>query len=113
MGRWVVLAAGLLAACGRPRPAGLGSFDPPLPNLSPARYLRFHGWADPALGLTFKLAWQAASPSCRVVTNRLAGSSWPAWTEAPLAVSTDASGGYSADVPIDGVLPGACDWRFE
>lgn len=88
-----------------------GDQDYPQQNPTPKNFLLLHGTIDAALDIDFRVQWHTEKPNCRYATSRLEGAyTWyTAWT--PLAISRQGAT-FSAHIPIDGVLPGRCDWRF-
>lgn len=109
---WVAGVAGLCAIMGcHGENVSRGDRDYPRENPNPAQFLSLHGTIDSSLDIDFRIEWYAANPECRYATSRLEGAytSYTAW--APLVTSRQGDQ-FSARVPIDGVLPGRCQWRF-
>jgi hypothetical protein len=88
-----------------------GHADYPEHNPVPKSFLFMHGTIDTALDVDFRIEWHAEAPGCRYATSRVEGAyAWyTAWS--PLTIVRQGDG-FSARVPIDGVLPGRCQWRF-
>jgi hypothetical protein len=99
-----------IAACngGNVKP---GQADYPVPNPAPKSFLFLHGTIDTPLDIDFRIQWHAEAPRCRYATSRIEGAyTWyTAWS--PLTVARQGTS-FSARVPIDGMLPGGCQWRF-
>jgi hypothetical protein len=109
------LLAGMLGVCWMAACNGTnvkpGDADYPRENPKPTQFLLLHGTIDPSLHLDFRIGWHADSPQCQYVTSRVEGAY--AWYTAssPLPVPLEGSR-FSVRIPIDGVLPGRCRWRF-
>jgi hypothetical protein len=88
-----------------------GHADYPEPNPAPKSFLFLHGTIDAPLDIDFRIQWHAEAPQCQYATSRIEGAySWyTAWS--PLTVARQGTS-FSARVPIDGMLPGRCQWRF-
>jgi hypothetical protein len=89
-----------------------GDRDYPAVNPTPTQFLHVHGSMDAALDLNFHVNWRAQSADCRYASSWIEGvfSPYTAWT--PLALDRKGDS-FSIQVPIDGVLPGRCGWRFD
>jgi hypothetical protein len=85
--------------------------DYPQQNPLPTKFLLIRGTIDPSLTIHFNIAWQAENPQCQYTVSRLAGAYAQYSAGGPLAIARDGAV-FSARVPIDGVLPGRCKWRF-
>lgn len=103
---WLSLVC--VCSAGNVRP---GDGDYPRPNPQPEKFLLLHGSIDEALDINFRVEWYANNPKCRYATSFLEGAyaGYTAWT--PLAVARQGAT-FSGHVPVDGVVPGRCDWRF-
>jgi hypothetical protein len=89
-----------------------GDRDYPQENPQPTKFLLLHGKIDATLDLNFRINWRATNPRCAYVVSWIAGAFPPysAWN--PLIVDRR-DNSFSVQVPIDGVLPGRCEWRFD
>jgi hypothetical protein len=88
-----------------------GDENYPRSNPSPSKFLTLHGTIDPALDLSFRVDWRASDPHCQFAASWIEGAFVPysAWS----ALTFSHLGGiFSVRIPIDGVLPGRCQWRF-
>lgn len=85
--------------------------DYPQENPTPAKFLSLHGTIDPSLDIDFRVQWYAENPKCQYAVSHVAGvyNRYTAWS--PLVISRQGAQ-FSARVPVDGVLPGRCQWRF-
>jgi hypothetical protein len=103
-----LLGFGLIAACHN---VNLGDNDYPLQNPAPTKLLLIHGTIDASLDIKFRIRWRAENPHCRYAASWIEGAFAPytAWSTLAIARQGDK---FSARVPIDGVLPGRCQWGF-
>jgi hypothetical protein len=109
----VAQVAGLLAilqlvACGNVKP---DDWNYPRPNPRPTKILLLHGTIDAALDIHFRIDWIASNPECRYAFSMLGPAyfQYTAWNVLPI---TREGTKFSYGVPIDGVLPGRCQWVF-
>ena len=88
-----------------------GGPDYPESNPNPTKFLLVHGTIDKALDLKFSIEWQSQNPTCRYAVSRLEGAYASYSAGGPLAVERRGTD-FSVRIPIDGVLPGLCQWAF-
>jgi hypothetical protein len=112
LGAW---AAGILGLCSimscRGENVKPGDRDYPQENPNPTKFLSIHGTIDTLLDLDFRIEWHSENAQCQYAISRIAGAyTWyTAWS--PLIAARQGTQ-FTARVPIDGVLPGRCQWRF-
>jgi hypothetical protein len=88
-----------------------GDTDYPQENPSPTKFLSIRGTINTSLDIDFRISWYAKNLKYQDAISRIAGAYSPygAWS----ALVTARQGAqFSARVPIDGVLPDRCQWRF-
>ena len=89
--------------------------DPNYPqtNPDPRHSFTLHGRFDPAIDVHFLTSWVSTNPSCAHFTKEtiFTGEDEPSGASIPLDLQQDADG-FSAQVSVDGVLPGRCRWEF-
>ena len=100
---------GMLAACGTNVSPGERNY--PKANREPTHFLGVHGTIDAALDLNFRVIWVATNPNCVYAASWIEGAFAPYRASSPLMVDRRGDN-FSIRVPIDGVLPGGCEWRF-
>lgn len=85
--------------------------DYPQQNPAPTKFLLIHGTIDASLDVNFRIRWRAENPHCKYAASWIEGAFAPytAWSTLAIARQGDK---FSARVPIDGVLPGRCQWDF-
>ena len=107
----LVVTLGALTACddANVKP---GDRDYPEANLAPHRFLALHGTIDPALAIKFHIQWIADNPRCRYALSWIEGAYGSYNISNDLDVGLDGSR-FSTRIPIDGMLPGRCLWRFQ
>jgi hypothetical protein len=88
-----------------------GDRDYPKRNPEPKRFLSLHGTIDSSLGIKFGIGWSAGNPDCRYALSVMEGAyaQFSAGENLDYKVENSA---FSLLVPIDGVLPGRCGWKF-
>jgi hypothetical protein len=88
-----------------------GDRDYPQQNPNPTKFLFLHGTIDPSLDLNFQVAWHSDLSKCHYATSIIEGAY--AWYSASTLLEIKKDGtNFSARIPIDGVLPGRCQWSF-
>lgn len=106
----VILGVSVLTGC---RQSNITPGDPDWPqaNPSPQHFLLVHGTIDSSLDIVFRSHWLAQNNSCKYAASLIEGAFAPygAWT--PLTVARQ-DADFAVRVPIDGVLPGRCQWTF-
>lgn len=88
-----------------------GDRDYPQKNPTPTQFLFLHGTIDSSLDINFRIEWVSDIQRCRYATSIIQGAY--TWYSAsfPIDVARENTK-FSARIPIDGVLPGRCQWRF-
>lgn len=89
-----------------------GEPDYPQPDTTNAHILLIHGTADPSIDLRFIEHWFSRNRRCTWAPGLNEGGvifNFSATTELPVSREGDA---FTVRVPIDGVLPGRCEWTF-
>ena len=101
-----------LSACdGSSENVKSGDRDYPVKNKNPSRFLKISGTIARELDVVFYLSWYAANPACKYYTARLEGATTQ-FSASEVVEVARAGEVVIIDIPIDGVLPGRCDWKF-
>ena len=88
-----------------------GDQDYPHPNPRPTRYLLLHGTIEESLDIHFRIGWRANNPHCQYAVSRIEGV-YNNYSASQLVAMTRNGANFAAKIPIDGVLPGRCQWSF-
>jgi hypothetical protein len=105
---FALLASCSIVACSNVTP---GDWNYPQQNPHPSKFLSVHGTMDPSLDIDFRMQWRAENPRCWWAASWIEGAfpRYTAWTELAIPRQGDK---FSTRIPIDGVLPGRCQWSF-
>jgi hypothetical protein len=88
-----------------------GDKDYPKLNPGPIRFMSLHGTIDPSLKVKFHIQWIADNPNCRYALSWIEGAFGQYNVSEDFPIELNGSS-FSTRIPIDGVLPGPCQWRF-
>jgi hypothetical protein len=109
LGLWLIA---LLVGGSTGRNVEPGDRDWPVVNPTPTRFLYLHGTINPSLDIRFRILWRARNADCYWAASWIEGAFPPYTAWNPLDITRNGQQ-FHVRIPLDGVLPGRCQWAFD